>query len=380
MTGLDTTLHDLVQNALNGEPVSRATALAMLGDDMPLLPLAHAAGLVRRHHFGNRVQVHVLNNVQNGACPEDCGYCGQAKTSDAPIQAYKLKSREEILDEAEQAARSGAFRYCMVLSGRGPSDSDIDHMADCIREVKERYGIQTCLSSGLMDADKARRLADAGLDRLNHNLNTSAGHYPSICTTHTYGDRVETLRAAREAGLSLCSGMIVGMGEAKADVVEVAAAARDLRIDSIPVNFLVPIPGNDVVQPSIADATLTPAFCVRVLCMFRFMNPDAEVRVAAGREGHLRSLQALAMEPANSLFVDGYLLTRGDGPLPTLRMLRDAGFDIELEGAEWNEAVRTLVNNGALDTFALDEQVPSDLAVLKEDRLSERKLAKLRIT
>ena len=370
----------MIAHALDGTPVDRDTARAMLTDDarFPLLPLAHAAGVVRRHHYGNRVQVHVLNNVQNGACPEDCGYCGQAKTSDAPIAAYKLKSREEIIDEAEQAARSGAFRYCMVLSGRGPSDSDIDHMADCIREVKERFGIETCLSSGLLDEPKAQRLKEAGLDRLNHNINTSEGHYPSICTTHTYGDRMATLKAARSAGLSLCSGMIVGMGERVDDIIEVAAAASGLGIESIPVNFLVPIPGNDVVTPHIADADLSPAFCVRVLSMFRFMNPEAELRVAAGREGHLRSLQALAMEPANSLFVDGYLLTRGSGPVPTLRMLRDAGFDIHLEGSEWNDDVRDLITDGRLDDFAIPD-ITSDLGVLREEKVSERKLAKLTV-
>jgi len=322
------------------------------------------------------VQVHVLNNVQNGACPEDCGYCGQAKTSDAPIAAYKLKSREEILDEAAQAKASGAFRYCMVLSGRGPSDADIDHMTGCIREVKERFGLETCLSSGLLDEEKAMRLRDAGLDRLNHNLNTSRAHYPDICTTHTYQDRLDTLAAARKANLQLCTGLIVGMDETAQDLADVAYELSTLNAESIPVNFLLPIPGNRVKEPQSAGAVLTPHYCLRVLCLFRLINPAAEVRVAAGREHHLRSLQALALEPANSLFVDGYLLTRGDGPLDTLRMILDAGYDIDLHGAEWPEKLRDAITNGTIaDADALDEEIN----IIKPDRISERKLAKMRV-
>ncbi|MEM8834696.1 MAG: biotin synthase BioB [Planctomycetota bacterium] len=372
------------QRGIEGVPIERADALALLDPERtPLLPLVHAAGVVRRARFGNRVRVHVLNNVQNGACPEDCGYCGQAKTSDAPIKAYTLKSREEIIDEAAQAKASGAFRYCMVLSGRGPDDDDIEHMAHCIREVKERFGIETCLSSGLLDEQKAQRLKDAGLDRLNHNLNTSRERYPDICTTHTYQDRLDTLRAARSAGLQLCSGLIVGMGESQHDLVDLAFELESLRTESIPVNFLVPIMGNRIGEsPTSCGKPLSPELCVRVLCLFRLANPRAEVRVAAGREGHLRSLQTLAMEPANSLFVDGYLLTHGAGPIPTLRMLRDGGFEIELAGAgwdAWNERLRSVLDSGELDVFHVDSIRPAETGVLKEDRLSERKLAKLRI-
>jgi len=385
LNGLDDRLARLVERALENQPAARAEALDMLrgGDDapFPLLPLAHAAGLVRRAAFGNRVQVHLLNNVQSGACPEDCGYCGQAKTSDAPIQAYRLKPREQIIAEAQSAKDAGAFRYCMVLSGRGPSDADIDHMVECIREVKRRFGLQTCLSAGLLDRAKAERLRAAGLDRLNHNLNTSRERYPEICTTHTFQDRVDTLGAARGAGLQLCSGLIVGMGETSADLVSLAFELRELEAESIPVNFLVPIPGNEVVRPVLDGARLTPRMCLRVLCMNRFVNPRAELRVAAGREGHLRSLQPLAMEPANSLFVDGYLLTRGSDALRTLRMLRDAGFEIQ-PAAEWPEALRKAALEGDLDDFAIERDesaAPSGCDVLKADKVNPKRLAKLRV-
>ncbi len=373
VSGLDARLSEFVGQGLAGDSVDRSDIVRVLDTDTtPLLPLVHAAGLVRRRHCGTSVQVHILNNVQNGACPEDCGYCGQAKTSDAPVQAYKLKPREQILQEAEQARDSGAFRYCMVLSGRGPSDDDIDYMADCIREVKSRYGLQTCLSSGLLDEDKALRLREAGLDRLNHNLNTSERHYPEICSTHTYQDRMDTLQAARGAGLQLCTGLIVGMGEYVEDLLDVAYALRSVGAESIPVNFLVPIPGNAVLDPSVDGEALTPEFCLRVLCMMRLVNPTAEIRVAAGREIHLRHLQGLALEPANSLFIDGYLLTEGSDAAQTLALVQDAGFTLELHGAESSEVMESLSRR-------IENEPRRMPGSLKSSVMSERKLAKLRV-
>lgn len=324
-------LDKLVDDGRLDRALPRHGALRVLDRDcVQLLPLIHAAGRIRRHYFGNRVLLHRLNNVQNGACPEDCGYCGQSKVSDAPIQPYRLKPIDEIVEEAAQAKAAGAFRYCMVLSGRGPSDDEIAHMADCIGAVKRRFGLETCLSVGLLRQDQSQRLADAGLDRLNHNLNTSAAHYPQICSTHTYQDRIDSLTGARAAGLSLCSGLIVGMGESLEDVIDVAYALREMRIESVPVNFLVPIEGNAVTDAVCNGQRLTPQMCLRVLCLFRFVNPSAEIRIGAGREGHLRSMQTLALHPANSLFVDDYLLTRGSSAAKTVRMIVDAGFEIEL--------------------------------------------------
>jgi len=316
----------LARRALEGAAPTPEDALWMLdGTDVELLPLLHAAFVPRRHHFGRKVKVHVLNNVQNGLCPEDCGYCSQSSRSEAAIRKYPQKRDEEIFAEAERAAKAGATRYCMVLSGRGPSLQRTRRLAELIRGVKARYPIEVCLSVGLLGDEQARILAEAGLDRLNHNLNTSEGHYPAICTTHTWQDRVATLEAAHRAGIGTCSGLIVGMGERSKDVVEVAFELRRLGVPSIPVNFLIPIRGN----PIVSDGSLTPERCLRVLAMMRLVNPAAEVRIAAGREGHLRSLGPLALWPANSLFVDGYLTTRGDGENETYAMIRDAGFEVE---------------------------------------------------
>jgi biotin synthase len=315
----------LAERALRDEPPSEAEALWILdGEDLELLPLLHAAYRPRQRHFGRAVMVHVLNNAQNGRCSEDCGYCSQSRDSSSPIRSYALKDEAEILAGAERAARAGASRYCVALSGRGPSLEQTRELAAIVRKLKQRYPIEICLSVGFVDEERARFLADAGLDRLNHNLNTSESHYPEICSSHSYADREQTLAAAKKSGLKPCSGLIVGMGEASRDVVEVAFRLRELEVPSIPVNFLIPIEGNAVVS----DGSLTPERCLRVLALVRLVNPRAEVRVAGGREGHLRALGPLALWPANSLFVEGYLTTRGDAVGETYRMIRDAGFEV----------------------------------------------------
>jgi biotin synthase len=316
----------LAENALAGEAPSERDALWILdGPDVELLPLLQAAFEPRRRHFGRKVMVHVLNNVQNGLCPEDCGYCSQNKDSAAAIKKYAMKSDEAILAEAEAAARSGASRYCMVLSGRGPTVERTKRIGKLVREIKSRWPIEVCLSAGLMGDEHAAILKEAGLDRMNHNLNTSERRYDAITSTHSYADRVATLGAAKRAGIESCSGMIVGMGEESIDIVEVAFKLRELEVPSIPVNFLIPIDGNRVQN----DGSLTPERCLRSLCLMRFVNPTAEIRIAGGREGHLRTMQAFALYPANSLFVEGYLTTKGDPVADTYAMIRDAGFEVE---------------------------------------------------
>ena len=293
--------------------------------EIELLPLLDAAYQVRQKFWGKEVQIHIINNAQNGHCSEDCGYCAQAKTSRAGIEEYSLKPDEEILAEARQAYASGAFRYCMVFAGRGPSPRRIEKLCDLVRKIKAEHPQgEICISAGLLNSDGAAQLKAAGLDQLNHNLNTSREKYPQICTTHTYDDRLATLHNGRAAGIHLCSGMIVGMGELNQDIIEVAQTLRTLGVESIPVNFLIPIEGNQMTEAK----DLTPEYCLRVLCLFRFLNPQSEIRIAAGREVHLRSLEVMSLYPANSLFLQGYLNTSGSSNVATLQMIQDAGFTI----------------------------------------------------
>ncbi|MEO5349813.1 MAG: biotin synthase BioB [Magnetococcus sp. YQC-3] len=319
--------HRLAENALNGVLLTQEEGVRLLQDEsLELLPLLQAAFRVRRHYFGRRVRLQILNNVQNGYCPEDCHYCAQSTESTAPIVKYRSKSEEEILEEARQAHQAGAFRYCMVLSGRGPNASRVAQMAELVKRIKARWPIEVCLSAGFIDQTMAAILHEAGLDRYNHNLNTAEGHYGSICQTHTYQDRLATLQAARAVGLEVCSGLIVGMGESAADLWTVAHTLRQLQARSIPINFYVHVPGNRLGE--VAHG-LTPERCLRVLSLFRFLNPDAELRAAGGREVHLRSLSPLALYPANGLFSAGYLNVGGQSTEEVLRMIVDAGFEVE---------------------------------------------------
>ncbi|ABK42563.1 biotin synthase [Magnetococcus marinus MC-1] len=316
----------MAEAALAGQLPDAQSGLRLLTDPgIELLPLLQAAFRVRFHHFGRGVRIHILNNVQNGYCSEDCNYCAQAKNSKAPIEKYSIKSDEEILEGARKAYESGAYRYCMVSSGRSPHAERIDHMSKLIREIKSRWPVEVCLSAGFLDANKARELKEAGLDRYNHNLNTADGYYGSICTTHSYGDRLNTLQEARRAGLEVCSGIIIGMGEKPEEIVEVATTLRSLQARSIPVNFYVHVEG---AQLGAVDQ-LTPAYALRALALFRFFNPDAEVRAAGGRESNLRGMESMALYPANSLFAEGYLNTTGHMAEKTVKMVEDAGFFVE---------------------------------------------------
>jgi biotin synthase len=324
----------LIDLALRGEPLSRCDARQIL--DCPndrILALLDAAYTVRRHYRGNSTHIQILTNAKSGLCPEDCHYCSQSRISEAEIQHYPLMSKEKLLEDARRAKQLKAQRFCMALSGRGPTDREIDQLCEIINAIKDAVGISLCCSLGLLKEGQAERLKAAGLDRVNHNLNTSERFYPQICTTHTYRDRLVTLQRCRSARLEICSGGIIGQGETDDDVIDLLLALRELHPDSVPLNFLIPIEGTPFQD---RDTGLTPLKCLKVLCLARFLNPDCDIRVAGGREYHLRSLQPLALYAANSVFVSGYLTTSGQTPHEACQMITDLGFEIEIEGASHN--------------------------------------------
>ena len=322
---------DLADRALAGEPLSRDDALGILqSEDAELPALLAAAWRVRRHHHGHTVKVHVLMNAKRGACSEDCGFCAQSSLATPELEPYRLQSADAIVLEAEQARARGAWKFCIVTATRGPGDRDLDTVCEAVRRIKQTVPIRVCTSLGLLTAEKASRLAGAGVDRFNHNLESSERFFPSVCSTHTWRDRVETLKLAKAAGMELCSGGIVGMGETPGDVVDLALAVRELDVDSIPVNFLMESWSG---APRSA-VPVTPAYALKALCLFRLANPAKDIRAAAGRETSLRSLQPLALYPASSIFTDGYLNTQGQGVAADLQMIQDLGFEtIQMEEA-----------------------------------------------
>ncbi len=318
----------LADRALADLPPSREEALQVLeSPDAELLDLLSAAFRVRRQYFGHKVQLYFLMNAKSGLCPEDCSYCSQSKVSDAEIPRYNLLSEEKLLEGARLAADRQAKTFCIVISARGPNERELDAVTRIVPKIKQAYDLKICACLGLLNPEHAQRLADCGVDRVNHNLNTSDRYYGEICSTHTYADRIATLHAVRDAGMELCSGGIIGMGEQSVDIVEMAFALRDLGVHSIPLNFLNAIPGTPLAENT-ARQTLNPRYCLKALAMMRFVNPRSEIRIAGGRELHLRSLQPLGLYPANSLFVGDYLTTKGQAPDADYQMLADLGFEV----------------------------------------------------
>lgn len=331
MVGMDPALASpsrwsaLAEAVLGGHRLTREEGLAVLGcPDIDLLDLLAATYRVRRRYHGHKVHLYFLKNAKSGLCPEDCGYCSQSIVSDADIPRYALLSEARLMEGAEQAVRSKARTYCIVASGRGPSNREVAHIAQTVRKIKETFGLHICCCLGLLTPEQAAELKAAGVDRINHNLNTSREFYNRICSTHSYQDRLDTLRVCRDAGLELCSGLIVGMGESDGDLVDVAFELRDLGVHSTPVNFLHAIEGT----PLQHTAVLTPRKCLKALCLFRLANPPAELRISGGREVHLRSLQAMGLYAANSMFVSDYLTTKGQPAEADFQMVADLGFEI----------------------------------------------------
>lgn len=324
---MDSKWHQLAVQVLEGVDVSVEQAeeiLASSNDEV--LDLVAAAFRLRQRYFGKTVQLYFLVNAKSGLCPEDCGYCSQSKISSAGIEKYRMLSAEQLLDGARVAVERQSKTYCIVISGRAPSERELAAVETVVPRIKAELGLKICACLGLLTPEHAARLKSCGVDRVNHNLNTGEEHYAKICSTHTYQDRLQTLNNVREAGLELCSGGIIGLGESHRDLVSMAMDLRKLRTESIPINFLHAIEGTPLQNRN----DLTPQDCLRALCMMRFVNPSSELRIAGGREKHLRSLQSLGLYVANSLFVGDYLTTKGQAPEADYQMVKDLGFEVTM--------------------------------------------------
>ncbi|TYS87745.1 biotin synthase BioB [Rossellomorea aquimaris] len=320
------TWKELALGVIEGEEITNEEALSILqSPDDEFLELLHSAYLIRKHYYGNKVKLNMIINTKSGLCPENCGYCSQSIVSNAPIEKYRMVDKETILKGAQNAHQLNVGTYCIVASGRGPSNREVDHVVSAVKEIKEQYNLKVCACLGLLKDDQAKRLKEAGVDRYNHNINTSENHHENITTSHTYEDRVNTVEQAKAQGISPCSGIIVGMKETLQDVVDMSRSLKVLDADSIPVNFLHAIDGT----PLEGTNDLDPRYCLKVLCLMRFINPTKEIRISGGREVNLRSLQPLGLYPANSIFVGDYLTTAGQEGTADHQMLEDLGFEVD---------------------------------------------------
>ncbi|PWU66619.1 biotin synthase BioB [Gracilibacillus dipsosauri] len=321
-----TNWQSIAEKVLHGADITDLEAFHILEcPNKELLSLLHSAYHIREHYFGNRVKLNMIINTKSGLCPENCGYCSQSRDSTAPIKKYRMMDKETIVQGAKNAHELQSGTYCIVASGRGPSEKELNIVTAAVKDIKQQYDIRICACLGLLKPEQARKLKDAGVDRYNHNINTSENHHSSITTSHSYHDRVATVTKVKNVGISPCSGVIVGMRETKQDVIDMARALKALDADSIPINFLHAIDG------TLLEGTneLNPTYCLKVLCLFRFINPSKEIRISGGREINLRSLQPLGLYPANSIFIGDYLTTKGQEGLSDHQMIEDLGFQID---------------------------------------------------
>lgn len=319
----------LADEVIKGYDINNLEALHILqAPDEEVLPLLHAAFKIRSTYYGKKVKLNMIQNIKSGYCPENCSYCSQSIDSTAPIEKYTMLTKEEILAGAKRANDLQSGTYCIVASGRGPTNRELSIVTEAVEEIKEKYpSMKICACLGILRDGQVEKLKEAGVDRYNHNLNTSRSHYPEIATTHTYDDRVATVNEVKNVGISPCSGVIIGMKETIDDVIEMGNSLKALDVDSVPVNFLHAIEGTRLEGTD----ELNPMYCLKVLAYFRFKLPTKEIRISGGREKNLRSLQALGLYAANSIFVGDYLTTDGQEANRDHQMIKDLGFEIEYD-------------------------------------------------
>ena len=308
---MTTTSATLDRNSAAPQPTERkrwSVAEVQALFELPFFDLVHRAQMVHRENFDpNAVQRSTLLSIKTGGCSEDCGYCSQSARYDTGLERERLMPIDEVLDNARAAKAKGASRFCMGAAWRGPKDKDLEPVLDMVREVK-KLGLQTCVTLGMLKEGQAERLAEAGLDYYNHNLDTAPEFYGQVITTHTMQDRLDTLGEVRAAGINVCSGGIVGMGESRAQRAALIAQLANLPTppESVPINNLVQIPGT----PMAGAGALDPFEFVRTIAAARITMPSSDVRLSAGREQMSDELQALCfMAGANSMFYGERLLT-----------------------------------------------------------------------
>lgn len=280
--------------------------------DLPLMDLLFQAQTVHRQHFDpNRVQLSRLLSIKTGGCPEDCSYCSQSARHASGLSASKLMEVERVLVEARRARDAGATRYCMGAAWRSPKPRDMPQIIAMVEGVKA-LGMETCMTLGMLDADQSRQLADAGLDYYNHNIDTSEAHYGNVITTRSFADRLDTLDTVRQAGIKVCSGGILGLGEGPQDRVDMLVTLANLPVapESVPINMLIPVEGTPLADAAPVD----PIDFVRMIATARIMMPRSHVRLSAGRTAMSDEMQAMCFfAGANSIFVGDTLLTK-DNP------------------------------------------------------------------
>lgn len=311
--------------------ITKKEALAILElPDSELDELISYAEKLRRKYKGDRVGIHLLTNARSGNCSQDCAYCAQSCRSSANIDKYRWVSDEKLYKDNDFVNEHHFARHCIGLSGMQFTDAEIEELASKIRKMKET-GTHLCCSIGFLTEKQAKMLKDAGLDRINHNLNSSRSFYKNICSTHTYDQRVDNIHMLQRLGFEICSGGIIGLGESKEDVVDMLFELKEINPEAVPINFLLPIKGTPLENKDTSN--LTTEYCLKVLSLARLLIPRSDIRCAAGREIYFKGEEKRLLSIVNSIFASGYLTEDGQGVNDTIKAIEAAGFTYDLESA-----------------------------------------------
>ena len=293
--------------------------------DEDIQDLAKYANEITREFNGDKVDVEQLNNIKKNACSEDCTFCGQSAFFDTGIETYQLPTPQEVVTKAQKAKDEGAESYCLVAAWREPSTKDFEDVCKIITEVNDKVGISIECSLGFLTKQQAEKLKELHVKRYNHNLETAKSKFPEICTTHTYEDRLKTLGIARDAGLELCTGGIIGLGETRAQRLELSLELARLFPEEVTINILVPIPGTPLeLQTDLADSEI-----IRIFSVIRFLLPESVIKISGGREEKLDdSGEKLLQSGANGIITAGYLILEGNEAEKDLKMIEKIGLKV----------------------------------------------------
>lgn len=317
-------LKELTDQVISGKKISKEEALFLYRQ--PLLELCGSADKIRKYFCSDQFDICTIINARSGSCSENCKFCAQSAHNHTCAATYPLLSKEVILAQAKINHEQGVLRYSIVTSGKRLSDAEVDLMCEVVREIKEKIGISVCVSFGLLNEQQFRKLKEAGVTRVHNNLETSRRNFQNICTTHKFDDKIQAIRAAQAAGLSVCSGGIMGLGETAEDRIDMALTLRELGVLSIPVNMLNPIPGT----PFENNERLTPEDMQRIVAVYRFILPQASIRLAGGRGLMPDKGKSCFTSGANAAISGDMLTTAGITTKTDMALLKELGYEVKI--------------------------------------------------
>lgn len=317
-------IDDLKTKVLAGYKINKQEAMGLL--KVPLENLSLAADEIRKHFCGDKFDMCTIINGKSGRCSEDCKYCAQSAYYKTAVKTYPLLNTNLILQEAQYNYAKGVDRYAVVTSGKKLSDEEVEKLAKSLQEVKHKCGIKLCVSGGLLNEEQFKKLNGIGVERIHNNLETSREHFPDVCTTHTFDEKIEAIKAAQRAGMTVCSGGIIGIGETMEDRIDMALELRELEIDSVPINRLNPIPGT----PFEHNEPITDDEMRRIVAIYRFILPTLFIRLAGGRGLFADKGRACLQSGANAVISGDMLTTSGISIDTDIKMIRDLGFKYKI--------------------------------------------------